>query len=94
MHRIKKLNKSNMYLLVTYWPDQNPILFSCGCRRRSNHLAPSSLPQHALKRSLLLTTLLLLHLLTTLLLLRLLNTLLLLLLNMLLLLLLVSTRIP
>jgi hypothetical protein len=89
MHRIKKLNKSIIYLLITYWPDQNPTLISCGRRRRSNHLAPSSLPQHMLKRSLLLTTLLLLCLL---------NMLLLLLLNMLmlllLLLLLVSMRIP
>jgi hypothetical protein len=30
MYRIKKLNKLNMYLLITHWPDQNPILFPCG----------------------------------------------------------------
>jgi hypothetical protein len=80
MYRIKKLNKSNMYLLITHWPDQNPILFLCGRRRRSDHMVPPSLPQHMLKLSLLLSTLLLLLLL-------LLNTLLLLLLNALLLLL-------
>jgi hypothetical protein len=58
-----------MYLLITHLLDKNPILFPCGCRRRSNHVAPPSLPQHTLKRSLLLTTMQLLRLLTTLLLL-------------------------
>jgi hypothetical protein len=67
-----------MYLLITCWSDQNPILFPCGRRRRSYHVAPPSLPRHTLKLSLLLTTLLLLCFLSTLLLL----------------LLLVSTRIP
>jgi hypothetical protein len=60
-----------MYLPITQWPDQNPILFLCGRNRRSNHVAPPSLPQQTLKLSLLLTTLLL-H--TTLLLLLLLTT--------------------
>jgi hypothetical protein len=61
-----------MYLLISHWPDQNPILFLYGRRRRSNHVAPLSLPQHMLKLSLLLlTTLLLLLLLSTLLLLQL-----------------------
>jgi hypothetical protein len=87
IYRIKKLKKSNMYLLITHWPDQNPILFPCG-HRRSNHVAPLSLPRHTLKLSLLLSTLLLLLLLNALLLLLLLNMLLLLLLNTLLLLLL------
>jgi hypothetical protein len=75
-----------MYLLITHWPDKNPVLYPCGRRRRSNHVAPLSQPQHMLKRSLLLSTLLLLCLLSTLLLLQLLN--------MLLLLLLISMRIP
>jgi hypothetical protein len=82
-----------MYLLITHWPNYNPILFSRGCRRRSNHVAPTSLPWHKLKFSLLLLTMQLFLLLSTLLLL-LLDTLLLLLLNMLLRLLLVSTRTP
>jgi hypothetical protein len=54
MYRIKKLNKSNMYLPITEWPDQNHILFPCGCNRRSNHVASPSLPWHFLKLSLLL----------------------------------------
>jgi hypothetical protein len=65
-----------MYLLVTHWPDQNPIIFPCGPNRRSNCVAPLSLPRHTINLSLLL----------------LLNTLLLLLLNTLLLLFLVSMR--
>jgi hypothetical protein len=69
-----------MYLLITHWPYQNPILFLWVRRRRSNHVAPMSLPQHTLKLSLLLTAQLLFLLLSTLLLL-LLNTLLFLLLN-------------
>jgi hypothetical protein len=58
-----------MYLLITHWPDKNPVLYPCGRRRRSNHVAPLSQPQHMLKRSLLLSTLLLLQLLNMLLLL-------------------------
>jgi hypothetical protein len=42
-----------MYLPITQWPDQNSILFPCGHNRRSNHVAPLSLPQHMLKLSLL-----------------------------------------
>jgi hypothetical protein len=61
MYRIKELNKLNMYLLITHWPDQNSILFLCGRKRRSNHVAPPSLPRHTLKRSLLNTLLLLLN---------------------------------
>jgi hypothetical protein len=61
MYIIKKLNKSNMYLLIIHWPDQNPILFPCGRRRRSNHVAPQSLPQHMLKHNLLNMLLLLLN---------------------------------
>jgi hypothetical protein len=53
-----------MYLLITHWPNQNTILFLCGHRRRSNHVAPTSLPRHTLKLSLLLLTTLLLLLLT------------------------------
>jgi hypothetical protein len=84
-----------MYSLITHWPDQNPILHPCRRRRRSNHMAPPSLPRHRLKLTLL-TMLLLLRLLGTMLLF-LLNTLLLLLLHTLLLLLLllvlITTRI-
>jgi hypothetical protein len=47
-----------MYLPITEWSDQNSILFPCGRNRRSNHVAPSSLPQHTLKLSLLLTLIL------------------------------------
>jgi hypothetical protein len=50
-----------MYLLITHWPDQNPILFPCGRKMRSNHVAPPSLPRRTLKRSLLNTLLLLLN---------------------------------
>jgi hypothetical protein len=42
-----------MYLPITQWPDQNSILFSCWHNRRRNHVAPSSLPRHTLKLSLL-----------------------------------------
>jgi hypothetical protein len=81
-----------MYLLITHWPDQNHILFPCRSRRRSNHVAPMSLPQHTLKLSLLIATLMLLLL--SMLLLLLLNTLLLLLLNTLLRVLLINTCTP
>jgi hypothetical protein len=43
-----------MYLLVTQWPDQNPIIFPCGRNRRSNHVASLSLPRQTLKLSILL----------------------------------------
>jgi hypothetical protein len=42
-----------MYLPITQWPDQNSIIFPCGRSRRSNHMAPPSLPRHMLKLSLL-----------------------------------------
>jgi hypothetical protein len=63
-----------MYLLVTQWPDQNSILFPCRRNRRSNHVAPLSLPRQAFKLSILLLLLIvpllyILRLLTTLLLL-------------------------
>jgi hypothetical protein len=62
-----------MYLLVTQWPDQNSILFPCGRNRRSNHVAPLSLPRQTLKLSILLLLIVpllyILRLLTTLLLL-------------------------
>jgi hypothetical protein len=54
MYRIKKLNKSNMYLPITQWLDQNSIPFPCGHNRRSNHVAPLSPPWHMLKLTLLL----------------------------------------
>jgi hypothetical protein len=50
-----------MYLPITQWLDQNPILFLCGRNSCSNHVAPLSRPQQMLKLNLLfLTTLFLL----------------------------------
>jgi hypothetical protein len=51
-----------MYLPITEWPDQNPILFPCRHNRRSNHVTLPSLPPQTLKLylHLLLTTLFLL----------------------------------
>jgi hypothetical protein len=56
-----------MYLPITQCPDQHSILFPCGGNRRSNHVAPLSLPWHTLKISLLTLFLLtyILRLLTT-----------------------------
>jgi hypothetical protein len=51
-----------MYLLITQWLDQNPILFPCGRNRRSNYVAHLSLPHHTLKLSLLFIVILLLTL--------------------------------
>jgi hypothetical protein len=48
-----------MYLPITQWLNQNPILFPCGRNMRSNHVAPPSLPHHTLNLSLLLTLILL-----------------------------------
>jgi hypothetical protein len=57
-----KLNKSNMYLPITKWLDQNPILFPCGRNRRSNHVTHLSLLRHTLKLILLFIVILLLTL--------------------------------
>jgi hypothetical protein len=43
-----------MYLPITQWLDQNPILFPCRRNRRRNHVAPPSLHRQMLKLSLLL----------------------------------------
>jgi hypothetical protein len=48
-----------MYLPITQWLDQNPILFPCGRNRRSNHVTPLSLCHHTLNLRLLTLILLL-----------------------------------